>query len=272
MNIRLSIAERLQYSTIKIISVNCEEGISSGTGFFAHLDQQENTVVPVLITNKHVIHDAIKIYFRCHLENENGLPSGEIISLELMLEEKNVFNHPDPTIDLCAISIFSILSEHKIFYTPMTMDLVPEVEDWQYFDAIETITMVGCPNGILDDVNNLPIIRQGITATSLNKPYNGKDEFMIDMACFPGSSGSPIFLYNSNGYLDRKANSFMMGASRIKLIGVLYAGPLLTNTGNIILANPPQVTVNSMMHLGNVIKSTQIKALEEHIITIIENS
>ncbi len=118
--------------------------------------------------------------------------------------------------------------------------------------------MIGCPRGISDEVNNLPIVRRGITATSLSKLYNGKPEFMVDMACFPGSSGSPIFLYNRNGFFDRKQNSYMMGTTRLKFVGVLYAGPLVTNDGQLVLGQVPRVAVQSMMHLGNALRSTTV--------------
>lgn len=60
--------------------------------------------------------------------------------------------------------------------------------------------MIGYPNGLWDSQNNLPIIRRGITATSVKKDYNGKKEFLIDAAVFPGSSGSPVFIFNEGSY------------------------------------------------------------------------
>src|SRR5690606_28078780 len=123
--------------------------------------------------------------------------------------------------------------------------------------------MIGCPNGLSDETNNLPISRRGITATSLTKDYNGKPEFMVDMACFPGSSGSPIFLYDKNGYWDRKKNSYNLGAPRLKLVGILYAGPLIANDGRIVLSHMPRVEISSMMHLGNAIKASELRVLDQ---------
>ena len=71
-------------------------------------------------------------------------------------------------------------------------------------DAIEDIIFIGYPNGIWDSVNNMPILRKGSTATHPCLNYNGKKEFMIDAACFPGSSGSPVLIFNENGYKDKK--------------------------------------------------------------------
>lgn len=271
MNFALSLAERLLYSTVKITALNQGNIIGTGTGFFTTFNQTIESIVPVLITNKHVITGADQIRITCHIAEEKIYkPSGTFIEVNIFLHD-TLFNHPDPNIDLCAISTGSILQQAidrkiPIFYAPITMDTIPTEAEWQYLDAIEDITMVGCPNGISDTVNNLPIIRQGITATSPSKNYNGKHEFMIDIACFPGSSGSPVFLYNPHGYLDKETNQFMMGRPRLKLLGILYAGPQVTNSGQIILANPSQFTINSMMHLGYAIKSNQLRILENHVI------
>jgi len=57
--------------------------------------------------------------------------------------------------------------------------------------------MIGYPNGLWDHVNNLPLIRRGITASHPGVDYqiegqNGPGVTVIDMACFPDSSGSPV--------------------------------------------------------------------------------
>ncbi|MFH3721796.1 serine protease, partial [Acinetobacter baumannii] len=75
-----------------------------------------------------------------------------------------VFNHPDSNIDLCAISLFDLINQTNndgkvIFVSPIHMSLIPDESDWEYFDAIEEVTMIGCPNGLFDSVNNLPLIR-----------------------------------------------------------------------------------------------------------------
>ena len=93
-----------------------------------------------------------------------------------------------------------------------------------------------------------------------------KKEFMIDAACFPGSSGSPVFILNENGYSDKSGNTYL-GAKRIFLMGTLYAGPQSTATGEIKIINVPTVqtpiTLSSIPNnLGFVIKSERILELE----------
>lgn len=267
MSQSLSTAEILLHSTVKITSISNGQEISTGTGFYTIFNRNSDSLQPVLITNKHVVDGADQISFRCHIADlENYESTGELLDVNVALHD-TLLNHPDNNVDLCAISIGSILQQAMdqktpIFYAPVTMDWIPDEEEWQYLDAIEDITMVGCPRGLTDEKNNLPIVRKGITATSPSKDYNGKKEFMVDMACFPGSSGSPIFLYNANGYLDRKAQAYHVGETRLKLLGILYGGPTLTNSGQIILNKGFEFEVSSMMHLGFAIKSTEIKVLE----------
>jgi len=88
---------------------------------------------------------------------------------------------------------------------------------------------------------------------------------MVDMACFPGSSGSPVFLFDQTGYMDRKNKRYQIGGSRLLLVGVLYSGPLINNQGKIVMAQQPSVEVASMMHLGSVVKATEIRTLQTSI-------
>lgn len=181
-------------------------------------------------------------------------------------------SHPDPDVDLCAMPIASItnifeLQSQKIFFIPLSIRLIPSSGDIENLGAVEDIIMVGYPNGIWDEVNNQPIFRKGITATHPAKNYMGKKEFVIDAACFPGSSGSPVFIYNPNGYFDREGNYFL-GQPRLLLLGVLYAGPQHTVQGQIrvIDAKLDHVPISLSLipnNLGYVIKSERIQEFEK---------
>ncbi|EXS35291.1 S1 family peptidase [Acinetobacter sp. 826659] len=274
MSNKLSSSEYLLYSTIKITSLSQGNIIGFGTGFLFMFDKKENISVKALVTNKHVIAGADEIFIKFHLASDNDKPKDGFYEARIPIQNI-VIEHPDENIDLCAIIISHVIHEASLKGTPITasfwtMENIPEDSDWQYLDHIEEVTMVGCPNGLNDMVNNLPLVRRGITATSPNKLYNGRPEFMIDLACFPGSSGSPVFLYNSNSsYYDAKTRNILWG-TRIKLLGILYAGPQFTNKGEIILNTGPEFKVASMMHLGNVIRSTELKKIEQVIISLLK--
>ena len=265
---QMTLAEQLLYTTVKLIAFKNGQAISTGTGFMFGFAQDGDSLVPCIVTNKHVLTNADTIRARLHFGND-GKPTGEFVNCDISVSG-GAFYHPDPNVDLCAFGYGDILEQasdqgKERFFRHLNMDIVPENNDWEYFDALEEVTMIGCPNGLSDEVNNLPISRRGITATSLTKNYNGKPEFMVDMACFPGSSGSPIFLYDRNGYLDRKTNSYNIGAHRIKLVGVLYSGPLIASDGRIVLSHMPRVEISSMMHLGYAIKTSELRVLDQII-------
>jgi hypothetical protein len=265
----MTLAEQLLYTTIKLVAFKDGNPISTGTGFMFAFAENGAASVPCIVTNKHVLNGADKIRARLHF-GEHGRPTGEFFNCDFDISGGVPVWHPDSSVDLCAFAYSDILAQagsqqKEIFHRSLDMSIVPVGDDWQYFDALEEVVMIGCPNGLSDEINNLPISRRGITATSLTKNYNGKPEFMIDMACFPGSSGSPIFLYDRNGYQDRRQNTFKMGYERIKLVGILYSGPVIANDGRIVLSNMPRVEVSSMMHLGNAIKSSELRVLDEAI-------
>jgi len=154
----------------------------------------------------------------------------------------------------------------QFFYVTLEDSLIPSADDIQDMIGLERIVMVGYPNGLWDEVNNLPIFRRGVLASNYKTDWNGKKEFLIDAACFLGSSGSPVLLFDLGSYLSRKGN--FMGASRIKLLGVLHGGPQHTVEGEVrIVTIPTQqkavAVANIPNNLGVVIKSERVLAFAD---------
>lgn len=279
-----TISEKLCYSTVRIECGDSFGNIFTGTGFFLHFleDTKTNSAVPVIITNKHVVRDASIGKFVFTLRDENGLPIDKRHYSVTIDDFKTAWRfHPDESVDLCYIPLKSIIEKLEegnihIFYIPFSMKLIPNKEQLADLRAIEEIVMIGYPNGIWDEVNNQPILRRGITATHPNKDYQGKKEFMIDAACFPGSSGSPVLLYSEGAYTDKRGN-FYAGAPRLLFLGVMYAGPQFVATGEVQIVNIPtrQIPVaysNIPNNLGLVIKSERIRELEEMVKREIEEN
>jgi len=135
--------------------------------------------------------------------------------------------------------------------------------------------MVGYPIGLWDENNNLPIFRRGVTATHPSIDFKGKKEFLIDVAAFPGSSGSPILLLNESGiYHDKKQKANVVG-QRIVFLGVLYAGPQMTAEGEIVVRDIPThrqifAQVPLMINLGCVIKAGEVLTLSQQITDLLK--
>lgn len=269
----LSISEQLTYSTVRIECELKTGGVSTGTGFFFNFleDKEKNIHVPVVITNKHVIKNASQGKLIITKSNEKGEPI-DIEHFTISFDNFESFwkLHPETDVDLCAMPIAPFINEankngDKLFYIPLTKDLLITEKHNEELTALEEVLMIGYPNGIWDSVNNMPIFRKGWTATNPLLDYNGKKEIMIDIAAFPGSSGSPVLIFNEGGYRDKKGNTYM-GSSRIILLGVLYAGPQATATGEIIMSpnlQRPMAISKIPNNLGLIIKAERILELEK---------
>jgi len=269
-SVTLSLAEKMLYTTVKISGFKGTAPIGAGTGFFWLVRDGEKNAI-LLATNKHVIANCDRLEVMCHVLSKTvtDSPSGTFILVSLTIDPSGVFMHPDPNVDLCAIIFHGAANQAEKAGTPLFLrtlnaENVPTPDQWADFDAIEDVLMVGCPRGIYDEANNHPIVRRGITATAMGKDYNHKPEFMVDMACFPGSSGSPVFI-NQLGYVDRRTGNYMMDLRRFFFVGILYSGPLITNKGEIKLGGLPTVEVAAMMHLGQVVRSSMMLAIDDLI-------
>ena len=269
----MTITEQLSYSTVRIECEMVSGGISSGSGYFFRFKENpdNNLHIPVVITNKHVISGASKGKLIFTISKGNKPIDTEHFELFIENFESYWIKHPSDDVDLCAMPIAPFINAAKaqgkeLFFIPLHTSLIPSNDKLDDLSAMEEIVMVGYPNGIWDHVNNKPIYRKGVTATHPCIDYNGKKEFMIDAACFPGSSGSPVFILNENGYSDKKGNTYL-GSKRILLMGTLYAGPQHKATGEIKIINVPTaqvpITVSSIPNnLGIVIKAERILELE----------
>lgn len=271
----MTISEQIQHSTIRIETVLNNGNTSTGTGFFfKFLEEDNGKHIPAIVTNKHVIRDSKIGIFRFTLVDKDGNPDYKNTREYKVPEfEKQWIMHPDSNIDLCAMPIGRLLNLAKknnesFFFIPFSKSLIFTDEELNMLTAMEDITMIGYPNGIWDSVNNLPILRKGITATHPKIDYNGKEEFMIDAACFPGSSGSPVLLFNNAGsYSTKEGINF---GSRFNLLGVLYAGPQHTASGKIEIINIPTrqeaITISRIPNnLGIIIKAKKLIELETEI-------
>lgn len=234
----------------------------------------EKTSKPVIVTNKHVVKDATRGRFLLTRKGPSGEPLiGQTVNFEIDDFEKRWIPHPDNDVDLCVLPIGGMLNQlfarhEEVFWMPFDASLIPTAADEERMIGLESVLMVGYPNGLWDNVNNLPIFRRGSLASDYKVDWRGKKEFLIDCACFPGSSGSPVMLFDIGGYQDK--GGMNIGAARIKLMGVLFAGPQHTADGKIVVVNVPTVQVPVPVitipnNLGIVIKASRLHDFE-HLI------
>lgn len=265
-----TISELMMYNTVRLEATNG----TTGTGFFFHY-VVHNMSVPVIITNKHVVNYNNKEEVRFFLHTKNGdSPIGEKLEISYKTDW-----HFHPTQDLCFCFVNPLFQEIKqkmskdIFYIPIQEDLIWNNIKLEELSAIEDVVMTGYPNGLWDQKNNLPLFRKGITSSHPAIDFNGDNVGVVDMACFPGSSGSPIFIFNENGYTDKNGTSHL-GSKRIILLGILFQGPQINAKGELIIENiPTQQKFSSltpvMINLGYYIKAIEILSFKAFIESVV---
>lgn len=260
-----TVSEQLMFNTVRLVA---SDG-SSGTGYFYHFEVDGKTF-PTIITNKHVVNDnpTEPITFHLHLETKENCSEE---NYQVTLTTKWIFHSSK---DLCFCFINPLLNKVKndtgknVFYIPIDSSIVATDKTLEELTALEELLMVGYPIGLWDAVNNFPIFRRGYTASHPAIDFNENGIGLVDMACFPGSSGSPIFIYNESSYAN-KYGGITMGR-RIIFIGTLYAGPHYNAQGDLVVTTIPtkQVltpTTPVMTNLGYYIKAKELNEFHEYI-------
>ena len=273
MKMKIKQGEMIITTTIRI-EASSDSQSSTGTGFFYSISEHDK-YIPMIITNRHVVQGMKKITIVFTLADQFNNSLNKHIRYSIDNVTSGIVFHPNKDIDLCAITLYDIINDIQsrgetihTYYIDKT--ILANQELLNNLDAFEEIIMVGYPNGLWDKTNNKPIVRKGITATHPALNYNGKSEFLIDAACYPGSSGSPIF------YLD-KSYKTEVGAShtgfKIFLLGILYSGPInqlfIKNmeTGSIL-----PYCAEQMINLGNIIKAENLLGIELEVKKMVPNA
>ena len=268
----VSITEQLLFTTVRIIAEEESGSEGVGTGFFFDATVDQTRILPLIVTNKHVVQNARTGRFQLHEADDSGpqlRPLGRSFEIQLSNFESYWVGHPDTSVDLCAmpfepIRVQAEASGRRIFRLAFGESLIWPESKLAELNAVEDIFMVGYPIGLWDETNNLPLIRRGITASHPAVDFNGRPEFVIDAACFPGSSGSPVVLANIGSYYAKSGALFV--GTRFALLGVLHAGPQMMAQGEIAVKPIPtkemQIAQTPLMvHLGYVIKAREILTL-----------
>lgn len=275
MKIPLPQLEQLMHMTARIEAKRGDGSISRGTGFFFNFCvQSDGRFVPAIVTNKHVIDGSDRGLINFTMAQEGELVLGGHFTAEFEKFGESWLRHPSDGIDLAVLPLNQFLDAfkdkaRKPFWTPLHMDMIASPELLDDLGPIEDIIMVGYPIGLWDAANNAPIFRRGITATHPILNLDGNPQFLIDCACFPGSSGSPVLLANIGSYVDKNLDVHI-GSTRIALLGILWGGPQYTARGEVISVPVPtsanQVTESRIpSNLGYCIKSSELRWFESEI-------
>ena len=267
----MSATDKMAKSTVRIECSDAER-LSVGSSFYCVFPLKTLGAVPVLITNRHVVEGFrnIRIVLSTAPDPRQAtLERRRVLAFDRL--DEVVHFHDNPEIDLAAILLRPILDRNvndgsTIYLEDTSLkDFAAEgIENQLRF--VEDVLVVGYPQGQWDGTRNLPLFRRGITASPAMLDYNGESKFLIDCSIFPGSSGSPVFLYNFPAYIEDGKVSF---GERCALLGVVSSVLVHDVEGTVEEVDIPTATTvtKSLMpsNLGVVIKAREILKLAEVI-------
>lgn len=215
------ISTQLLFTTVPIW-VQREDETVSGTAFFYNVPTGvEDQVVPLLITNRHVVDGGERALIEV-VTSRDGAPDSEH-RIKVEVTGSSLSMHTSAELDLAAIPAGPFLNQAQsagqpIFFRSVDESLIPDADAWADLSALEDIVFIGYPSGLRDTKNANPLIRRGITATPVWNEYEGKPRFLIDAGVFPGSSGSPVFILNQGAYPTRGG---LVVGNRVHFLGVV---------------------------------------------------
>ena len=272
----VSLANQHMLNTVRIEAWRRDGTGSVGTGFMHKFCEDESGgAIQCVVTNTHVIDgtETCELVFRSRklgAENDQTVPSTVRFTKDF---GKRWYVHPDETADLAVLPISNELRQMIAngftpeFKATQVHQLLNE-ENARQLNAVEEVLMVGYPNGLWDRKNNLPVARTGITASPPGVDWNGRKEFLIDCAVFPGSSGSPVYLFSPSG-TRLSADHKVVTTDRVLLLGIIKSVFLHDIRGNLRSVEVPTTVsdgfdVQIPNDLGLCTRSDQLMYFEEH--------
>lgn len=192
--------------------------LPNGTAFFVGVKNPDDPNVSsvYLVTAKHVLHKPKTTVFydkvSLRLNRRDGKSEIGAIPINTTGENKNVFVHPDPSVD---IAVIPFLPDQKVFdFKFLPDDMLTTKEDFQKLKIREgsEVFFTGLFTPYLGSEKNYPIVRFGqvalITDEKIDWDGQKTDLYLIEAGSYGGNSGSPVFFYLGS---DREPGSIIVG-------------------------------------------------------------
>lgn len=190
--------------TVTLVKARNDKFINTGTAFFVKKDDQH-----YLFSNRHIFETCHTFSFSIPFMGDNNQYQIENTEIEI-----SPTCHPE--YDLAAIGINDVVSkmaekgERKYSIKFIEYNDILSEDKIHLLSDIEHVYLIGYPHGLKGDSLGIPIVKHGITSTSILHNYKRKEEFITDIYCDKGSSGSPIFIEKNDQF-------FLLGIHYSKL-------------------------------------------------------
>lgn len=269
-----TIAKQLFYTTSRVETSDASGNKGCGTAFIFNYIK-DNLEYPFVVTNKHVV-QCMSTGSLTFIISDGSLPRlGDGYSKRIDSWPSAWYGHPDPKVDIAVTPFNPIMQQIKqeagldLFFRVIPSSHIPTPEQTAALDAIEPISFIGYPNGTWDSKNLLPIARRGTTASPYQIDFENEPTFLIDASVFPGSSGSPVFVYDRGTF--RESDGSVKVGTRVFFIGVVAKVCFRTQLNELIYASIPTanyqfVKQQEFIDLGVVYKARTVVETIEHFL------
>ena len=188
--------------------------VSSGTCFFlcrsvGAVDSDRREVI--LVTAAHVLEkiEADFATLQLHDRQQNG--SWKVVEIALQIRsggKPKWVHHPDSSIDVAAMSLqvdnsTAEVLKDDIIAIPTTLLATDQQVDEFKIHPGSTLYCLGFPHNASCNEARFPILRIGTIASYPVLPMARYRSFLFDFEVFPGNSGGPVFLAESNPITDK---------------------------------------------------------------------
>jgi hypothetical protein len=198
----------------------------NATGFFFRHNEKG-----YFITNRHVVidepdEDFYPQFLRLTLHvSKTNFEENRIINISLYNKNtKNWIEHPEynkKEVDVVAIPLseYTIPNFQDFNSSFVNFFTINNFIDEYILSTFADVIIIGYPLGFHDEVNNLPVYRKGMIASSYPIDFEKHPYFLIDSNLHEGTSGSPVLSSPSNILIDSKGISIHTDKSI--LLGIL---------------------------------------------------
>ena len=227
--------------------------IPNGTAFFVGVKNPSEPTrsVVYLITAKHVLYKPDttefldKVFVR--INKRKGGSKINPIPIRVEGENKTVFFHSDPTVDIVAIPFLPDQTRFDFKFLPD--EYITTQEDYNKLHIREgsDVFFTGLFKPYLGSKKNYPIVRFGRVAlvTDEKIEWQGKlmSLYLIEAGSYGGNSGSPVFFYLGS---DRTPGVLNLGNPVLKLAGVMQGAFQDTQEIKVIETKRTPISVSNM--------------------------
>jgi len=221
------VGKELLYTTFRLDTYNDKIEYKGTCFVFEHTFK--NKKISFLVTNRHVVEGMKFGTIRFPATTSSNQPDVKNWFDTVLPDlEKFWYFHPDKKIDVAVSPLNPLVTQCEQqgghpFYYAIPNTIIPSDKKFDTLDAIEDVIFIGYPIGLRDEKNLIPIVRKGITATPINVDFEDKKQFLVDASVFPGSSGSPVFLYERELIRDKNV---IENKKKLYFLGIISSGYL----------------------------------------------